>query len=113
MDNKSLVMRVFLLILLILLIANLFMQVMGNDLTLSFEDMFREIEELPSLNPYEIQMQFPQGITDDWGAFNFFRNFLNNLWSIIEIPLLTSELIINIVLYIFEIIHVLSVGVLG
>lgn len=101
------------LILLVLITANVYLFIFDENFSISFTDMFQKIESMPRIDTSFIEFEFQNGITADWGVFNFAKDFLNGLWQIIGLALFVCVQIINCAVYVFELVKILFVGVLG
>lgn len=101
------------LILLVLIALNVYLFMFNEDMSISFTDLFNRLEQMDAIDTTFIKLNFDTGITADWGAFNFAKDFINGLWQIIGVALYVCVLIVNAMVYVFEIIKILFVGVLG
>lgn len=70
---------------------------------ISFESFLEKLDNsnnIPQI-PTGWLLDISKGITDDWGLFNWFRNFINFIWQPISLMLYVSIGIINLVPLIF------------
>lgn len=112
-SSKKLLISVFLTIFFILLVINIYLLLSDTSLKLTFTDLFTTLAESRRIDTGFISLAFQSGITENWGAFNFARNFINGLWSILGVVLYVCTNILNGFLFLFELIKKLFVGVLG
>lgn len=100
----------------ILLFINIYISFYDIDIELkqvSFADLFTELSQIEAIDTDVIKLAFTDGITEDWGVFEFFKNFLNGLWSIIGVIAYVCTSIVNACMFLFQVLRVLFVGVLG
>lgn len=100
-EKRSLIISIFLTIFLVLFTINVYLYLVNPYYFLSFSDLFRIFESAPKLDSNVIQLAFNSGITDDWGMFNFFRDFLNGFWQIIGVITYVCVGIVNGAIYLF------------
>lgn len=112
-SKKKIFITTFVLIFLCLFAINLYLYLFGTDYKLSFSQLFQTLADAPRIDTNFISLQFESGITADWHAFNFVRDFINGLWSIVGVVLYVCVQIANSFVFLFELIKSLFVGVLG
>lgn len=101
------------LILLVLITANIYLFLYDENFSISFSDLFQKIQDMPRIDTSFIQLNFESGINADWGVFNFAKDFLNGIWQIVGLALFVCVQIINCCVYLFQLVRILFVGVLG
>lgn len=107
--------KLLLYVLLIMLFVAIFLYLNDIDIStsLSFIPLFEKITSLDSIDASSVQLFFNTGITGDWGVFAFLQDFLNSVWQIIGFVAYVAVSIVNVMYYVFQVLKVLFVGVLG
>ncbi len=80
--------------------------VLGSETNVTFTYMLQSLSESPSIDISWITTITEQVITDDWGIFNFFRNFLNSFIKIISFALYFVTGVAQLFVYVAYIIRV-------
>jgi len=111
--NKTMIMSIFIALFMILLFINVYLYLYNPAYKLTFSELFQKLADAPKIDNTNISLYFSDGIVADWGVFNFLKEFINGLWQIVGVILYVCIQIANSMVFVFELIKSLFIGVLG